>query len=117
MDAASPLREEVDCAIGSCRRSRGKETAIKAQLKLADEYESTATPTVHNTKLGFEGELEVKATNNRSYGGKLSIDGTANIEFNAGGTNFINGQEHRGRRQETIGPFDLVSQIKPLAAW
>lgn len=93
---------------------KGKDTKIKAQLKLIDEYESTATPAVHVNKLGFEGELEVGR-----YGGKLGIEGTANIQYSAAGLQFLSGQGKADLQigiKETIGPFELVPTLKPVAA-
>jgi hypothetical protein len=93
---------------------KGKDTTIKAQLKLIDEHESTAVPATHINKLGFEGELEVG-----HYSGKLSIEGTANIEYSATGLKFLNGQGKADLQigiKETVGPFDLVPTLKPLAS-
>ena len=93
---------------------KGKDTTIKAQLKLIDEHESVATPAVHLNKLGFEGELEVGR-----YGGKLTIEGTANIEYSAAGLKFLNGQGKADLQigiKETIGPFEFVPALKPVAA-
>jgi len=93
---------------------KGKDTTIKAQLKLGDEYESTAAPTTHITKLGFEGELEIG-----KYAGKLGIDGTASFDYKSSGLLFRNGQGKADLQigiKETVGPFDLVPTIKPIAA-
>jgi hypothetical protein len=93
---------------------KGKETMIKAQLKLTDEYESTATPAVHATKLGFEGELEID-----DKSGKLSIEGTANMQYSQAGLEFLDGKGKADLQiglKETVGPFDLVPTLKPVAA-
>ena len=93
---------------------KGKETKIKAQLKLVDEYQSTAAPAVHANKLGFEGELGI---GNKS--GKLSIKGTANMQYTAAGLEFIDGKGKADLQiglKETVGPFDLVPALKPVAA-
>ncbi len=93
---------------------KGKETKIMAQLKLTDEYESTATPAIHATKLGFEGEMEVDGK-----AGKLSIEGTANMKYSDAGLEFLDGKGKADLQiglKETMGPFDLVPTLKPLVA-
>ncbi|MEZ4831242.1 MAG: hypothetical protein R2873_04420 [Caldilineaceae bacterium] len=86
------------------------EPAVKEKGRSADFAVTFRTHTpfhVEVTRLTVS-QLEVKATNNRSYGGKLSIDGTANIEFNSGGEKLHQraGQGRSpGRRQRDHRPL------------